>query len=362
MKWNKAPRLGLFFGQTLRLLLGSRETMFVVLASFGIMLLLIGQMEVAKEEKSTIALGIVDEDETVLSGRLMDHLKENGLFAVSQGELSEELEKLRGGEVKAVLLIKEGYQQKLSEGAPEKVITVYETGQDGVPLLRDMIAGEMMADVCTAKGYLEYRSVWQERGEPPLSKEEYAAYVAEGIESGRFEFCFETTYLGGVETAEKPEPALIYRQLTLAVAAMLLEILAVYACVPYYRIRHGKMAERSRLLPASAWTLWAGCAMGALLFVLAFGILLVGLFSLRDGTLINALTRFLYTAGFCSGIVVIAMLAAGRSGTIMQYQCGMLLLVLVSGILGMLSVFGGVLIPEKAADWMPNYWYIRHML
>lgn len=362
MKWNNASKISLFFGQTLRLLLGSRETVLVVLFSFGIMLLLIGFMEDAKEEKSTIALGIVDEDETGLSGQLVARLKENSLFAVSVGELSEELEYLGNRKVKAVLLIKTGYEEKLSAGTPEKVITIYETEQGGVPLLRDMIAGEMMADVCIAKGYLEYRRAWQERGEPLLSAEEYAAYVTEEMQSGRFDFCFETAYLGGGEMQEKPEPTLIYRQLTLAVAAMLLGLLAVYACVPYYRLRHGKMAERSRLLPASAWTVWTGCTIGAVLLVLTFGMLLVVLFSLRDGTFAGALTRFLYTAGFCSGIVIIAMLAAGRCKTLAQYQCGMLLFVFVSGIFGMLSVFDGMLIPEKAVDWIPNYWYIRHML
>ena len=326
------------------------------------MLLLIGFMEDAKEEKSTIALGIVDEDETGLSGQLVERLKENRLFTVSQGGLSKELEQLGSHKVKAVLLLKSGYEEKLSAGTPEKVITIYETEQGGVPLLRDMIAGEMMADVCTAKGYLEYRRVWQERGEPPLLAEEYAAYVAEGMQSGRFDFCFETDYLGGGEKQEKPTPVLIYRQLTFAVAAMLLSLLAVYACVPYYRIRHGKMAERSSLLPASAWTLWTGCAMGAVLLVLAFGILLVVLFSLRDGTFAGALTRFLYTAGFCGGIVMVAMLSARCCRTLTQYQCGMLFFVFVSGIFGMLSVFDGMLIPEKAADWIPNYWYIRHML
>lgn len=351
-------------GHALRLLFRSKETRIIFAVSLLLLFSLLYFVEDAKEEKSVIHIGIADEDQSRLSGALLQRVKENEVFLVSEGSLSELTDRLQRGKLAAVFLIKRGYEISIERGEEEKLITLYKTKESEIPLVNDILAGEMMLDICTAKGFIEYSKVMGETERTAITKEAYSEYVAQTMSEDIFDFSFQITYLSNEgRQDEEPKNTDIYRQLVLAVAALMMGIVSIYAASPYYNMCHGRASGRVRLLPANGVARLLGCTLAATVTVLFFGTVFLAVICWKDkGTPGEFLSMFLCTAGFCGGIVLIAIFAARVCKSFTSYQLTMLVLMVLFGIVGMISVFDGLLWQSEWLRLIPHDWYVRQMM
>lgn len=350
----------------LRLLFKKKQTLLVFAFSLLFFLLLLFFLEEAKEEKSVVFIGVVDEDQTESSKTLAERIRACEVFGVTEAPFEELLAMLQEGELTAVFVIRKGYEEALVRGEERRLLTMYEADGRGLPLLADIVAGEMMYDICTAKGFLAYEEVMEQAGreDEMLSQEAYAAYVMGFLTKEEFDFSFQVEYIDreGRNTGI-PEQTVIYMQVIFAVLAMLLGFLSIYAVVPYADFCHGRAAKRMCVLPFCRLSVPIGSGFAALLSVLLFGTAAVFLFSLKNALSFSAVFQmFLYTAAYGSGIVIITMLSAKLWKRGESYQLFMLAVVVVFGAAGCFHIAGGLL-PQM--DWLglvPNSMYIKAMI
>lgn len=350
---------------TMRLLLKKKQTLAVFALSLLFFFLLLFFLEEAKEEKSVVFLGVADEDQTALSRELAGKIRDCEAFSVTEAPLEELLFWLSQGKLAAVFFIKEGYEEAVNRGEERRLLTMYEADGMGLPLLADIVAGNMMHDICTSKGFLAYRKAMEGagRGQEALSKEAYAAYVKEFSKKEAFDFSFAAEYVdkGGADT-DAPEQAAIYMQVIFAVLAMLLWFLAVYAVTPYADLCHGSAAKRLRLLPLTRALLPLGSGGAALSAILPFGVAAVAMLSVKNGISISgSLWMFLYTAAYSGGIVIMTMLSARAFRHTAGYQLFMLVVVVVFGAAGCASIAGGLLPGMDLLGFVPNSVYVKAM-
>lgn len=366
MQSRRLSEIHTIFAHTARLLLKRRQTLLVFVFSLLFFLLLLFFLEEAKEEKSAVFIGVLDEDKTVLSEALMERIHTCEVFGVTVAPLNELLAMLQEGKLSAVFVIKKGYEEALARGEERRLITMYEAEGKGIPLLVDIVAGEMMYDLCTSKGFLSYEEVMKQSGREweMLSKEAYAAYVMDFLSKEEFDFSFQVEYLDRKGTdANIPKQTVIYMQVIFAVLSMLLGFLAVYSVIPYADLCHGRVAKRMRILPFYKTAVPIGSGIAALFPVLLFGTAAVILFVWKNGILFfPGLQMFFYTAAYSSVIVIITMLFARLWKHTAGYQLFMMAVVVVFGAAGFLGIAGGLL---PGTDWLgfsPNSVYVRAMI
>lgn len=345
-----------------RLLLKKKQTLLVFAISLLFFFLLLFFLEEAKEEKSVVFIGVLDEDKTALSEVLMERIRACEVFGVTEAPLNELLAMLQEGKLSAVFVIKKGYEEALARGEERRLITMYEAEGRGIPLIADIVAGEMMYGLCTSKGFLSYEKVMKQSGRESelLSKEAYAVYVMDFLAKEEFDFSFQVEYFDRAgKDAAVPKQTVIYMQVIFAVLSMLLGFLAVYAVVPYMDLCHGRAAKRMRVLPFYKASVLVGSGIAALLPVLLLGTAAVVLFALKNRLPFFAgLQMFLYTAAYSSGIVMMTMLFARLWKHAAGYQLFMLAAVAAFGAAAFLGIAG-------QPDWTglsPSSMYVKAMV
>lgn len=350
----------------LRLLLKKKQTLLIFVLGFLFFFLLLFFLEEAKEEKSVVFIGVLDEDKTELSEKLAERIYHCEVFGVTMAPLDELLAMLAEGKLTAVFVIKKGYANALARGEERRLITMYEAEGKGIPLLADIVAGEIMYDLCTSKGFISYEKVMKQSGREKelLSKEAYAAYVTSFLTKEEFDFSFQAEYLDREgKGGNIPKQTVIYMQVIFAVLSMLLGLLAVYAVIPYADLCHGRAAKRMCVLPFYKASFLVGSGIAAMLPMILFGTAAVILFAWKNELPFFAgLQMFLYTTAYSGGIVIITMLFAKLWKHAAGYQLFMLALVVIFGMAGFLGIAGGLL-PQT--DWLgfsPNSVYIKAMI
>lgn len=351
--------------QSMRLLLKKWETSALFVTGLAFFCFLLFSFEAAKQEKSVVFIGMVDRDQSVLSQKLLSDIVESEIFDVTLAPLPELLEKQKAGELSAVFVIKEGYEELVKAGQERRLLVLYEPEEDGLPFVSDIVAGKMMYDICTAKGFLQYEKMQTQHTMDSgiLSYQEYADYVTEKAEGEEFDFSFHITYRDKVGNAGRvPKQTIIYEQVILAVLSLFISILGIYAVLPYAQLCHGSCAKRVQTLPLSNMVIFAGGFLAAVTLVLAFGIFSVGILLLCNQELSACGTQmFLYTIAYCSGIVMIAMLFALAIRSRAGYQLVLLVLFLFFAAVGFAGVTEGIFLPGGTVWEVPNSIYIKKM-
>lgn len=349
----------MMFCHAMKLLLKGKRTVCLLLGGMVLMLFLVFGMNEVKEEKSKITIGVTDEDASALSALVTDRLHKVELFEIIQGEKEMLLEQLSLGELSAVCVIRDGYEEAVAKGKTDDLILVYQT-EEGVMLLTDMLAVVMMEEICSAKGYQMLASYLDASRCPTL--EEYRTYVSAYLSKEMFDFSFDISYRSGNDAGEVPGNEIVYVQAIFAIAALIMSFLAVYAVLPYQRMLHGTMQGRIASLPVGRITVAAGNAMAAAAFVILFALAFVLCFAWRNGFDFFAFLSFLVcTCMYVCVIVTIMVLAGIVLRSECAYQVTMLVVVLLLGICGLFSIVDGILLPEGMSVFTPNGWYVREM-
>ncbi len=362
MRWVKEVWMTML--QSLRILFSGKQTFILLLGSLVLLASMLFSMDEVKEEKSKIAIGMVDKDDSRLSEEIIAGMLQKDLYEVVTGEEKELVERLAAGELAAVCVLKEGFATDIARGKTDNLVTIYETKDSSALLLGDILAGVMMQEICTAKSYETLLSYEKKTGkETTLSAEEYRTYVNGILSEGGTEFSFDVTYVSVAGTeSEKPSQAVIYEQAIFAVFALMTGLLAIYTVLPFRQLKHGRLAERMKTLPVHESALYVGSALAGFIIPIIFGALFMGGISLRNQLEFSKILSLLIcTAVYICVIVCMMLLAAYGIKNHVVYQMGMLAMILVFGVFGLVTLVDGLLVPEGTASWVPNGWYVRIM-
>ena len=362
MRWIKETLLVMKY--SLKLLLAGRRMAFLLLSGLGILIFMLMSMEDVKLEKSKISVGIADQSNTELSAMVIRTMQQKDLYEIVLGKEEELLEYLKKGELSAVCVFKRSFADNLIKGKTKNLVTLYETEDSSALLLGDVLAGTMMQEICTAKGYqmlLEYQK--SSGREKSISLEEYREYVNAVLEEGGTAFSFEVTYVASnTEEAEKPSQSILYQQAIYAVFALMLGLVSVYAVLPFRQMKHGGMAKRIKTLPLYGSSVYAGSAAAGFLVTFAFGAsFLICLYQKNPMEISEILSLLVCTMVYICVIVCLMLFAAYIIKNHTVYQMGVLAMILLFGVFGFISVVDGLLVPEGTAVWVPNGWFVRKM-
>ncbi len=362
MRWIK--EMGLTMGQSLKMLLAGRQTVILLVLSLVLLAAMLVSMEEVKEEKSKIAIGMVDEDNSELSAAVMAGMKQMDMYEITLGDEEELLEQLQAEELSAVCVIKKGFAKNIGKGKTNRLINLYEIENGGALLLGDIMAGVMMQEICTAKSYQTLLSYGKKAGkEITISSGEYRTYVETLLKEGDAEFSFDITYVSSNgKAAQKPAQSIIYEQAILAVFALMDGFIAIYAVLPFRQMRYGRLAERIKTLPVNRGAMYMGSALAGMLLPMTFGgVFLLCLLWKGIIDFSQIISLLVCTAAYICVIVGMMLFTAYIIKNHTVYQMGMLAMILVFGVFGLVSLLEGLLVPEGMADWVPNGWYVRKM-
>ena len=207
-----------------RLFFKDRATVAVLIISMLFFLFAMGQFNTGAEERASIPVGVAAGEDTKEVRALIDRLCGLEAFYIVEGSLEELLEQLSNGYKQCVFEIREGYADKISKGRSRNLIAVYHPKGDEVSsILSDIVAGEMMYEICLAQGYKEYESL-PEGEKEKYTRQEYEEYTASLIKNDSFDFAFQFRFVdtAGGEREDGVKNSLLYRQAITAVAAMML--------------------------------------------------------------------------------------------------------------------------------------------
>ena len=107
-RWIKETVLTM--GQSLRLLVKGKQTIWLLALSVVLLVAMLLSMDDVKEEKSRIAIGMVNEDESEPVEKVITGMKQKDMYEVTVGNEKELLEKLKAGELAAVCVFRNGYE------------------------------------------------------------------------------------------------------------------------------------------------------------------------------------------------------------------------------------------------------------
>ena len=349
---------------SLKLLFAGKRTMFLLISGLVILVAMLMSMEEVKEEKSKISVGIADQSSTELSAMVIEAMQQKDLYEIVLGREDELVEYLKNGKLSAVCVLKRSFADNLIKGKTKNLVTVYETKDSNALLLGDVLAGTMMQEICTAKGYQTLLKYQKKAGKKEsLSLEEYRNYVKNVLTEGGTEFSFDVTYVNQQnEESDKPSQSILYQQAIYAVFALMLGLLSVYAVLPFRKMKHGRLAERITTLPVYGSSVYAGSALAGLLVMFAFVVsFLICLYWKNRMEISEIFSLLICTMVYVCVIVCLMLFAAYIIKNHTVYQMGMLAMILLFGVFGFISVVDGLLVPEGTAVWVPNGWFVRKM-
>ena len=349
---------------SLKLLLAGKRMIFLLVSGLVILIAMLMSMEEVKEEKSKISVGIADQSNTELSSMIIEAMQQKDLYGIILGSEDELVEKLKCGEVSAVCVFKRNFADNIIKGKTKNLVTMYETNDNRALLLGDVLAGTMMQEICTAKGYQTLLKYQKKAGnEEMLSVEEYREYVNNVLTEEGTKFSFEITYVNPKkEEVEKPSQSIVYQQAIYAVFALMLGLVSIYAVLPFRQMKHGRLAERIKTLPFYGISMYAGSALAALLVTFAFGAsFLICLYWKNKMEISEIISLLICTMVYICVIVCLMLFATYIIKNHTVYQMGMLAMILLFGVFGFISVADGLLVPEGTAVWVPNGWFVRKM-
>jgi len=349
---------------TLRLLLKGKRMLLLFLLSMTLFAAMLLGMDKVKEEKTVQWLGMVYTEDNVLAEDVASRMRQKELYEVVLGEQEELLEQLGRGELSAVCVFADEFQENIAKGETDRLVTIYERKGAKAPLLEDILAGVMMQEICTAKSYRTLLEYEERTGkETVLSAEEYKAFTDRLSEENGDGFSFDITYLTDNGTqAEEPSREMIYEQAVFAVFALMTGFVSLYGVLPFWEMVHGRQAEKIKTVPLHKAAVFTGNVLAGILLPLVPGMMfLLGLMLRNPEKLSKFLSLLVCTLLYVCVIVCIMLVAAAGIRNHTVYRMGMLAMILIFGVFGLVSLVDGLLLPEGCAVWIPNGWFVRKM-
>lgn len=351
----------------IRLIFQDRLSCVLLLATAFVFAAVFGGLNLAAADNSVIHIGVVDEDDSKTSRRLLSSLCETEQLSVHTGTRRELEQELYDGYISGLFIISRGYGEKIDRGSTERLVTVVGAEDDKVSvLLADIFAGAMLYDICAAKGTLEYQGV--SLHDNAAAGDIYGKKLAELADDEALRYTFDVSFIeGSGGDAGTVSSSIIYRQLIGAMMAMLFSLVAFILCVTICSERERGICGRRRL--AAIRTAWVRtgdfCALYAVMasvcVVSCAAIVLTGDYA--DGEKTKVFFNLLLTALIYSFIMNLIFYCASLVPWSVNANTAFGSAVIITfGVCGFLYVFRGIVGADISAfEYIPNCIYIGEM-
>ena len=335
-------------------LLFSNKILFVTIILFFLMAVVtINTFFIAATDKSTISIGIVDQDNSSHSKLMIDNLKKNRLLKVnvySQDLFNDEktessentlVNKLERKEINALFIIKKGFGNNIENGHFEKIIKdYYLSDQKYAKLISDIVLSSVLDDVCYNYSIDKYYSL-RERLNKVYTEEQYMKKIKKLYDNSgdSIGFDFDVVNISNKKSVnDRVSMELIYREVVIGIVALIILIIVLLSgnlIVDDYknnimlRIGTTRMSKKVKLLGdvASIWTISGIFAfLLGIMIVNKMGIvsfngkikflLIILLFTVTIGVLYVLFTRIIKDLRIYQLIGSITILFFGISGAI----------------------------------------------
>lgn len=335
-------------------LLFSNKILFVTIILFFLMAVVtINTFFIAATDKSTISIGIVDQDNSSHSKLMIDNLKKNRLLKVnvySQDLFNDEktessentlVNKLERKEINALFIIKKGFGNNIENGHFEKIIKdYYLSDQKYAKLISDVVLSSVLDDVCYNYSIDKYYSLSGKLNKI-YTEEQYMKKIKKLYDNSEdsIGFDFDVVNIGNKKSVnDKVSMELIYREVVIGIVGLIILIIVLlsgnliiddYKNNIMLRIGTTKMSKKVKLLGdvVSIWTISGIFAfLLGIMIVNKMGIvsfngkikflLIILLFTVTIGVLYVLFTRIIKDLRIYQLIGSITILFFGISGAI----------------------------------------------
>lgn len=111
------------------------------------------------QEKSSIPIGIIDDDNSEASKDILKELKNIDAIYVIEGDYDELKEKLLDAQIYSIIKINEGFSENINDSVKSQLITQYYLkGQSNVAMISDIILSRVIDKICYQACLKEYKS------------------------------------------------------------------------------------------------------------------------------------------------------------------------------------------------------------
>ncbi len=149
----------------LKLLFKDRTAGICYLVASVVILVVILGLNIHAEERSSLPIGLVNEDAGEKSAELAEKIRTSESLYVYEDEFDPLYDLLLDGYINCIFVIKKGYEKSVTDGDPSEVLGIYAAEDDKIStVISDIVAGCMMYEVCLDKAYKRYLNL-----EPPTA-------------------------------------------------------------------------------------------------------------------------------------------------------------------------------------------------
>ncbi|MBP5652030.1 MAG: ABC transporter permease [Lachnospiraceae bacterium] len=334
------------FTLRLKLLLRDRTATICYIAVCLVILFVIMGLNIHSEERSSLPIGLVTEDESSEARILSDKIRANDALYVYTDEFEPLYDMLLDGYINCIFVIKNGYGDSVRRGSPSETVMLYAAEDDKVStIISDIVAGCMMYEICLDKAFVRYLKLEPIEGRNKLDFDAFSEYLETLAGSDEFRFAFDVKYVDGASGEASPSDitnGMIYRQMIAGMLAMLLMLVCFCSCNPV--VSEFESGIRGRLKTVGTHRL-----KGALLEIaalIAYSLPVIVLISVMlfgtagMGGSLRLLLIDLVFAFFCCAVFY---LFAFICRSVFVYQLLGTVFLIVSGVTGFVSVFSGLM-------------------
>lgn len=362
-----------------RLFLKDKVTVAVFILSIAVFSFMIKDMNLSADDRSAIPIGLVDDDNSMLSVKFSDRLKTNESLGISEAAFGELKNKLLDGYIRCILVIKKGYGKNIENGMNTGLIYVYRNPDDAIAtVVTDIAAGDMMMDICESRTYTEFEKLRADGYKLSLDRKAFYE-MADSIASDEsYSLLFNYKYIkpsSGSQLTVKIKNSLIYRQAIACIAGIIITLILLfsmsYICIEW----QSGMTERLKVTMQGKFFSFCGNILAAMsmIFIMDFAFTLImcyytGMFSRLFRILFYIIV---FSAEWAVVFILLSYIICRFSnyrngnglGALFSYQIAGALMVLSCGALGFISMVDGILTGRLPAafSYVPNIWFIDRL-
>ena len=339
------------FRLRLKICLNDRTAGICYIISAIVIIALLMSLDSSSEERSSIPIGVVVNDESDDARAFVNRIKETPSVYVNEGDLDSLNDMLLNGYINCIFIIEEDFSAKLKAGISDELISVISGEDDRMSvILGDIIGGKIIYEICINKGYLAYKALGEKSSK---TLREYADYVENLKDDPSFAFSFDLKYED--VTAKKIEEkeitnGMIYKQMIVGMLAMMLCLIAFVSCNCFCLEHEAGISSRLKELPGKRLPLEVMDFFGIFVYTLPL--------SVAAGFLLSDIKGVLYSIIYLVFMCALCTLISKSVKKTETYQIAGAVIVIGLGVLGFISVFSGLIGGPEFLKYTPNAIYI----
>lgn len=364
--WSALGDVSCIFGMRMRLIRKDVITIIVLFTSVVLFVVMLRLLTVSAEELSSLPIGIIDEDYSESSEKLILGLqKVETLRIIEKSE--EDLNKLLLDEmITSIFIIEKGYEKNLKAGKLDQIITMYyKEDNKSAAIIADIVAGEVIYPACFYKSLNYYEKLPYEGQK--LSVADYQNYMKVLLSNNTdFDFAFYLNYSNpehNRSAGENISNSILYKQFIIGIIGIMLSFITMFILSLTVKEREDGIELRLKTIGFHAIKRDLG-NLGALfiwqaILSLIYLILIFYEFRLEDFRLwLSTYLLLLLNLIVIGGVM---LLISKLIHQMITYQVVTSLLILLTGGLGFYHLLSGFYqgFLDIMVKFIPNSWFIK---